>query len=51
MKDSKVKKSYAKPGVSKVKLAVEGPVLGSCWTDDTLTASLANCNTLDVCFV
>jgi hypothetical protein len=45
MKELKVKKAYAKPGVSKVKLTVEGPVLGSCYTDNTTLQLASNCNT------
>ena len=49
-KAQEVKKEYAKPKVSRVKLIVEGPVLGSCWTDNTTEPYSFNCNTLNVCF-
>ena len=40
----KKKKRYAKPRVQKVKLVVEGAVLGICWTDNSTLANASSCN-------
>ena len=38
------KKAYVKPEVMRVKLVVEGPVLGTCWLDDTSQPNSDICN-------
>jgi len=49
MMEKREKKEYVKPEVARVKLVVEGPVLGNCWTDYTTQPDSDTCNLFESC--
>jgi len=49
-KAEKAKREYAKPEVTRVKLVVEGPVLGVCWSQETTSPDSSGCQWAEGCY-
>jgi len=48
-KAREAKKEYVKPSVSRVKLVIDEPILGMCWSLATGTSSSETCQQTSLC--